>query len=1090
MEEKTAAATTSSAVPPAVAALGEPQLLAAAALGACAGERTTTLMTEIKGVGTGGAMPTQRVPAIPDVAAAAADASRKARASRLSAQAVPDRLLPSAEDDSVKDSSSSEEQQQQQKQQPEEQAQEQEKHNGQRGSSRTSTGGVSGEGRQAQSGRQSTRCTRQISDDDWCAQARARPKPRGEPERGVGCDETRTLRASRIADVDRISSWGPALASKPGGAPNTRLVMGEVTVTVQMWLRGKDLIWWFQNLVGGVVANAAVEVEGHPIARVRKLQVAAPFRGRGMTLLIWGHVEQMLLENQFEEVIFDSACCLTPEDMRASVLDFYRKQGIDLDDIEMLGPSELPDEGWAVVDECHDAADGAAAEADGRGARDEMQKQDGDQELSPLSLCCRMMGGEPDEAPDDALRLQPDVPTEALPLQPRQALQTPPSSSSSSSASSSSADVDAISSRRRRRPSYSSSHSYSRSSGSSIRNLTSEKDSDDSYGMRRSSEDRRESASSSASVRSTGSGSSSRGPGTGSSSCSPQRGGQGQTVWEAISQALSRGDAPADGIGIGADRLQHTEDSWVDCPTVDGRPVLTEARYTAALEDWHAAKLKEFDHNPEYAAKMVEKYAEQGGYVAFLLQKVEDKIVEERDNRFPKPHPGAALAWEKVSKMLAAQVSSDNRSEGEVRLRQYLSDDEGAGEQKPCVCWLPGAQSYMMLVCIDGRKVQLWTSSRKQIAQSSTGAVPKMRLKKTFAPYYDKHDQGVVHSITASSDGETFLTADELKIKIWNHRTAKETIDYARGTTEKACTDCYVALDLSSTEEVEEIITAVTFHPRKCAEVVVAFNTGRLSIWNADRTRKWGEPERELEHKYYDDPTNDDYYSDILSVISFVGFTDDGRYLAVRDLMTVQIWDTELESKRPRYVVNVHEHMRSKLDDMFDDGSIFAMLGLEINPAGAKKGDARTMAAPQLNGDMFTFDVEDPNHLNLLSWEETQEAVAVLWPELDVNETELFEAFNDVAKQDGGMIDRKEFTALLDSCVDKWKHERACGSPEDVDVADADNDGPASKIHRMPSEDLADPPEQAPSTTHRTPSDPDDRPSAPNMCVRLQSRQS
>ena len=74
MEEKTAATTTSSAVR-AVAALGEPQLLAAAALGACAGERTTTLMTEIKGVGTGAAMPTQRVPAIPDVAATAADAS-------------------------------------------------------------------------------------------------------------------------------------------------------------------------------------------------------------------------------------------------------------------------------------------------------------------------------------------------------------------------------------------------------------------------------------------------------------------------------------------------------------------------------------------------------------------------------------------------------------------------------------------------------------------------------------------------------------------------------------------------------------------------------------------------------------------------------------------------------------------------------------------------------------------------------------------------------------------------------------------------------------------------------------------------------
>ena len=54
-------------------------------------------------------------------------------------------------------------------------------------------------------------------------------------------------------------------------------------------------------------------------------------------------------------------------------------------------------------------------------------------------------------------------------------------------------------------------------------------------------------------------------------------------------------------------------------------------------------------------------------------------------------------------------------------------------------------------------------------------------------------------------------------------------------------------------------------------------------------------------------------YSEIISSISDMKFSRDGRYIMSRDYMTVKLWDINMEAK-PVAVFPVHDHVRSKVN--------------------------------------------------------------------------------------------------------------------------------------------------------------------------------
>lgn len=71
-----------------------------------------------------------------------------------------------------------------------------------------------------------------------------------------------------------------------------------------------------------------------------------------------------------------------------------------------------------------------------------------------------------------------------------------------------------------------------------------------------------------------------------------------------------------------------------------------------------------------------------------------------------------------------------------------------------------------------------------------------------------------------------------------------------------------------------------------------------------------------------EDPSSRSFFSEIISSISDVRFSADGRYILSRDYLTVKIWDVNME-RQPVKTIPIHEHLRPRLCDTYENDSIF-----------------------------------------------------------------------------------------------------------------------------------------------------------------------
>lgn len=76
------------------------------------------------------------------------------------------------------------------------------------------------------------------------------------------------------------------------------------------------------------------------------------------------------------------------------------------------------------------------------------------------------------------------------------------------------------------------------------------------------------------------------------------------------------------------------------------------------------------------------------------------------------------------------------------------------------------------------------------------------------------------------------------------------------------------------------------------------------------------------EFEQEEDPSSRSFFSEIISSISDVRFSHDGRYILSRDYLTVKIWDVNME-KQPVKTIPIHEHLRPRLCDTYENDSIF-----------------------------------------------------------------------------------------------------------------------------------------------------------------------
>nr|GEY25488.1 serine/threonine protein phosphatase 2A 55 kDa regulatory subunit B beta isoform-like isoform X1 [Tanacetum cinerariifolium] len=170
------------------------------------------------------------------------------------------------------------------------------------------------------------------------------------------------------------------------------------------------------------------------------------------------------------------------------------------------------------------------------------------------------------------------------------------------------------------------------------------------------------------------------------------------------------------------------------------------------------------------------------------------------------------------------------------------------------------------------------------------------RCRRVYAHAHDYH----INSISNNSDGETFISADDLRINLWNLEISNQSFNI-------------VDVKPTNMEDLTEVITSAEFHPTHCHTLAYSSSKGSIRLIDLRQSALFEEPEA---------PGSRSFFTEIIASISDIKFGREGRYLLSRDYMTLKLWDINMDSG-PVSTFQVHEHLRPKLCDLYENDSIF-----------------------------------------------------------------------------------------------------------------------------------------------------------------------
>ncbi|KAK9765938.1 protein phosphatase 2A regulatory subunit cdc55 [Basidiobolus ranarum] len=278
--------------------------------------------------------------------------------------------------------------------------------------------------------------------------------------------------------------------------------------------------------------------------------------------------------------------------------------------------------------------------------------------------------------------------------------------------------------------------------------------------------------------------------------------------------------------------------------------------------------------------------------------------------------------------------------------------------------WCKRQNSAHFLLSTNDKTIKLWKVFEKSLKVVSERNLtdglsrPVLNTSSLKLPKLTHHDTIVaavprkiysnahayhINSISINSDGETYLSGDDLRINLWNLDISDQSFNI-------------VDIKPANMEELTEVITASEFHPSHCNMFMYSSSKGSIKLCDmreaalCDRYAKIFEEE--------EDPSSRSFFSEIISSISDVKFSTDGRYILSRDYLTLKIWDINMDNK-PVETINVHDYLRSKLCDLYENDCIFDKFECNIS------GDGNSVLTGSYSNYFHIFDVNNKNETTL-----------------------------------------------------------------------------------------------------------------------------
>nr|XP_054765797.1 serine/threonine-protein phosphatase 2A 55 kDa regulatory subunit B delta isoform-like [Lytechinus pictus] len=211
--------------------------------------------------------------------------------------------------------------------------------------------------------------------------------------------------------------------------------------------------------------------------------------------------------------------------------------------------------------------------------------------------------------------------------------------------------------------------------------------------------------------------------------------------------------------------------------------------------------------------------------------------------------------------------------------------------------WLPRQNHAHFLLSTNDKTVKLWKVSERDKKWTGSSnlmgedgilldpaSITSVRLPKVepmelmveasprrvFANAHTYH----INSISVNSDGETYISADDLRINLWH-----------LGITDQSFN--IVDIKPANMEDLTEVITAAEFHPKDCNLFVYSSSKGTIRVCDMRQSALCDQSARIFEEP--EDPSNRSFFSEIISSISDVRFSHSGRFLISRDYLSVKV---------------------------------------------------------------------------------------------------------------------------------------------------------------------------------------------------------
>ncbi|KAK4794374.1 hypothetical protein SAY86_012368 [Trapa natans] len=172
--------------------------------------------------------------------------------------------------------------------------------------------------------------------------------------------------------------------------------------------------------------------------------------------------------------------------------------------------------------------------------------------------------------------------------------------------------------------------------------------------------------------------------------------------------------------------------------------------------------------------------------------------------------------------------------------------------------------------------------------------------------YAHEHDYHI-NSISNNSDGETFISADDLRINLWNLAIINQSFNI-------------VDLKPANMEDLTEVITSAEFHPNHCNMLVYSSSRGSIRLVDLRQSALCDNHSKLFEVK--EASGSQPFLTEIIASISDAKFSRDGRHILSRDYMTLKLWDINMDSG-PVATFQVHEYLKPKLGVLYENDSIF-----------------------------------------------------------------------------------------------------------------------------------------------------------------------